>query len=401
MKKAAGSWRLVLLYGGLHDCLAALMPWWRSLAAQKHVGSNLINPDRKPYLDGLRGVAAVVVFIGHLLLALFDAFWIFNGRAAVCVFFVLSGFVLADLIDRSTMILPAHVLRRYVRLVGPMLLTSALAWALLAVGAYRNAEAAAITGSGWLPLWYQFEPSFVTMTREALYGVFVTGESAYNSNLWTMRPELMGSVFVFVIGSLAVTRMRRAVCYIALAAWFWSDYLMLFSVGALFYDFEPELRGLMRSIFVRVGSLIAGVFFFITTEKVMARLHFPHVDMMRWQMLSAILIVAVVLTWPFLQRLIGGMIGQALGRISFTLYLIHLPIICSMTSWLVITLPSSIAVPTSAALTIAGVFVASLLLCPLVDQTPTMISRTAGSATDRIIRSRWDDLRRRLTAVMD
>ncbi|MGC2776890.1 MAG: acyltransferase family protein, partial [Bradyrhizobium sp.] len=214
-----------------------------------------MNPDRKSYLDGLRGVAAVVVFMGHLLLALFDAFWIFNGRAAVCIFFVLSGFVLADLVDRSTMSPPAQVLRRYVRLVGPMLLTSAFAWALLAVGAYRNVEAATVTGSRWLALWYQFEPSFIKMVWESVYGVFVTGASAYNSNLWTMRPELIGSLFVFVIGSFATTRIRRAICYIALAVWFWSDYLLLFSVGALFYDFHAELRLLMRSTVVRVASL--------------------------------------------------------------------------------------------------------------------------------------------------
>ncbi|MGJ5046398.1 acyltransferase family protein [Bradyrhizobium oligotrophicum] len=361
----------------------------------------MVIPDRKPYLDGLRGVAAVVVFIGHLLLSLFDAFWIFNGRAAVCIFFVLSGYVLADMIDRSKMSLPAHVLRRYVRLAGPMLLTSAFAWGLLAVGAYRNAQAAAVTGSQWLALWYQFEPSFSTMVWEAVYGAFITGTSAYNSNLWTMRPELIGSLFVFVIGSFSATRMWRAIFYIAMAIWFWSDYLMLFSVGALFFDFHSELCRLMKSTVLRVASLIAGLFFFIATERVLNRLNFPHIDMMKWQMLSAVLIVAVVLTWPFVQRLIGGAIGRTLGRISFTLYLIHLPIICSMTSWLVIKLPPTVAILASVTLTIVCVFGASLLLCRLVDEWPTMISRVAGTTVDAIVKSARDSFRQRYTAIMD
>ncbi|MGJ5036966.1 acyltransferase family protein [Bradyrhizobium sp. HKCCYLR1023] len=361
----------------------------------------MVIPDRKPYLDGLRGVAAVVVFIGHLLLSLFGAFWIFNGRAAVCVFFVLSGYVLADMIARSRMSLPAQVLRRYVRLAGPMLLTSAFAWGLLAVGAYRNAEAAAVTGSQWLALWYQFEPSFTTMVWEAVYGAFITGTSAYNSNLWTMRPELIGSVFVFVIGSFSMTRIWRAIFYIALAIWFWSDYLMLFSVGALFFDFNSELCRLMRSTVLRVVSLVAGLFFFIATERILNRLNFPHVDMMKWQMLSAVLIVAVVLTWPLVQRLIGGALGRTLGRISFTLYLIHLPIICSMTSWLVITLPPSVATPASVALTIVCVFGASLLLSRLVDQWPTMISRAAGTTIDAIVKSTRASFRQRYTAIID
>ncbi|MGC2774656.1 MAG: hypothetical protein WA418_03360, partial [Bradyrhizobium sp.] len=137
------------------------------------------------------------------------------------------------------------------------------------------------------------------------------------------------------------------------------------------------------------------------TEKVLARLHFPLADMMRWQVLSATLIVAVVLTWPLLQRSIGGAIGRMLGRISFTLYLIHLPIICSMTSWLVVTLPRSLAAPASIALTIAGVFVASFLLCRLVDEWPTMLSRAAGIATDGAMKSAWDSLKRRSTAIAE
>ncbi|NPV22865.1 acyltransferase family protein [Bradyrhizobium aeschynomenes] len=361
----------------------------------------MTNTDRKLYLDGLRGVAAVVVFIGHLLLALFDAFWIFNGRAAVCVFFVLSGFVLADLVERSTMSLLAQVLRRYLRLVGPMLLSSALAWALLEVGAYRNVEAAAVTESRWLALWYQFEPSFMTMIWETVYGVFVTGASAYNSNLWTMRPELIGSVFVFVIGSVARTRAWRGTCYVTLAVWFWSDYLLLFSVGALFYDFQNELKRLMHSNIIRISAFVAGLFFFIATEKLLKHMYFPPVDMMRWQMLSATLIVAAVLTWPLLQHSFGGVIGRALGRISFTLYLIHLPIICSLTSWLVITLPKSISVATSIAVTTPVVFIASFLLCPLIDQWPTMLSRSAGTSTDNAISSAWDNLKRRYAAITE
>ena len=100
--------------------------------------------ERKLFLDGVRGVAASVVFFGHLSLALTNAIWIFNGNAAVCIFFVLSGYVLSDLAQRSQLSFPAQAIRRYLRLVFPMLITSAFAWALLETGAYRNQEAAAL-----------------------------------------------------------------------------------------------------------------------------------------------------------------------------------------------------------------------------------------------------------------
>src|SRR2546430_4455826 len=82
-----------------------------------------VEDSRKPYLDGLRGCAACVVLFGHLAIALNSPLVrIFNGNAAVCVFFVLSGYVLTDLSQRSALTFPAQALRRYIRLVGPILI---------------------------------------------------------------------------------------------------------------------------------------------------------------------------------------------------------------------------------------------------------------------------------------
>jgi hypothetical protein len=51
-----------------------------------------------------------------------------------------------------------------------------------------------------------------------------------------------------------------------------------------------------------------------------------------------------MLHWSLLQRIFGSALGTPLGRISFVLYLIHVPIIGSLAAWMVLTLPSSIAV---------------------------------------------------------
>jgi peptidoglycan/LPS O-acetylase OafA/YrhL len=59
-----------------------------------------------------------------------------------------------------------------------------------------------------------------------------------------------------------------------------------------------------------------------------------------------------MLHWSLLQRIFGSALGTLLGRISFVLDLIHVPIIGSLAAWMVLTLPSSIAVVTAAATTI-------------------------------------------------
>jgi peptidoglycan/LPS O-acetylase OafA/YrhL len=340
---------------------------------------------RKSYLDGARGVAASVVFFGHLSMALAKAIWVFNGNAAVCIFFVLSGYVLSDLVQRSPLSFPAQAARRYARLVGPMLITSTFAWALLALGAYRNAEAAAVTGSDWLASWYRFAPSFVGMIWEMIYGVFAVGESHYNCNLWTMRPELIGSLYVFLIGAAVPFRGGRALCYAVLGAWYWPDYVVLFSIGALLREFEAEIGSMMRWASFKAALTAIGLFFCIATEKWLAMLHFPQLDMVRRHMFAAVLIVLCVLTWGTLQRVLNSALGQWLGRISFTLYLVHIPIICSLTSWLVLALPAPLALPGAAAITVIVVFLTSTLANAFVDEIPTRGSRAIGYGFQRVL----------------
>jgi peptidoglycan/LPS O-acetylase OafA/YrhL len=115
--------------------------------------------------------------------------------------------------------------------------------------------------------------------------------------------------------------------------------------------------------------------------------HLSSVDNERyWHMIGATLLVGAVLHWPLLQSPFGGAFGRFLGRISFVLYLIHIPVICGFTSWMVISpLAISVESPARTAMiaTIALVFVAAAATCKLVDEHPTRFSRRADYALDR------------------
>jgi peptidoglycan/LPS O-acetylase OafA/YrhL len=341
-----------------------------------------VESERKPHLDGLRGVAASVVFFGHLSLALTNAIWIFNGNAAVCIFFVLSGYVLSDLAQRSQLSLLAQATRRYLRLFFPMLITSAFAWALLDAGAYRNQQAAALLNTEWLGIWYRFAPDFTAMLGETVYGVFASGSSDYNCNLWTMRPELIGSLYVFGINAIAPTRGLRALGFLLLGVIYWSDYVLLFCVGSLLHDFEDKIARALKWGWVKPVLFAVGLFLCVATEKWLAALHFPPVNMMYWHMLAATMVVSSALYWPRLQAILGCAVGQWLGRISFTLYLVHVPIICSLTSWIVISFPLNVAIPAAAAITIIVVYSISTAAYRYVDQKPTRWSRSIGYLLD-------------------
>jgi len=366
-----------------------------------------VEDSRKTYLDGLRGCAACVVLFAHLALALNSPLlFFFNGNAAVCVFFVLSGYVLTDLARRSTLSFPAQAVRRYIRLVGPILLTSLFAWLLLALGLFRNQQAAAILDNAWLGSWYKFEAYFPGMLVETFYGVFISGQSIYNCNLWTMRPELIGSLYLFIINATAPARGLRVLCYVALALFYVTDYMPLFSVGALFYEFHPKLAHWAQQLRDKmpVAALITFPLVFAIGLKFcllqgsaggrLAKLLALISDQMAadadryWHMLGATILVAATLHWPFAKTVLGSRAGRFLGKISFVLYLIQVPIICSLTSWVFLTLAPvsvSIAAKVAALSTVAVIFAVSAATCRFIDQAPTRLSRAAGRSMDALL----------------
>jgi peptidoglycan/LPS O-acetylase OafA/YrhL len=126
-------------------------------------------------LDGLRGVAAVMVVASHICAgfspALFfgpekapvmswqgafatsPAFVLVNGSFAVFIFFVLSGFVISAAADRSDAPILANCVARYLRLSIPCAASIAIAAALLPVRTNWAPEASALTGHWWLAMY--------------------------------------------------------------------------------------------------------------------------------------------------------------------------------------------------------------------------------------------------------
>jgi len=380
--------------------------------------------ERQPYLDGLRGYASLIVLLAHLIISLLPAvitleasavrtsydlsvgmspigvFW--NGNAAVCVFFVLSGYVLTNLAQRSKLSMAAQVVRRYVRLVLPMTITILLPAVLMKLGAMHNAAAAQVSHSGWLSLWYQFVPSFRGAVWEALYGAFAKGQSAYNSNLWTMRTELLGSLAVFIITAMHGHRMVRLVCYAVFIVLTYLDYYPLFAVGAILYDFRDVGMPARGHLGLKSGfwsALLFGIGLYLcaipaaSSYETMTWFGFLPVlaaggDNARyWHEFGAMLVMAGLLNSLRLQVFFSNRFSQWLGKISFTLYLIQLPIICSFTAWLILRfqhLGYIALVALTGLISLVFILVAATVFSTFVDTIPTLISRQVGRAVDRI-----------------
>jgi peptidoglycan/LPS O-acetylase OafA/YrhL len=160
-----------------------------------------VPPHHDERLQSLRGLAALLVIVGHGLIVLpqtpgmFVMSGIFQADAAVVFFYVLSGFVLGESLKRDARFLP-FVVRRLARLL-PVL------WASLAVALVVSVIVAGPSFDGATD-WYNVYRSIDTSPHAVmLNGLALSWR--INSVMWSVQIEL----FVIPLLPVAVLATRR------------------------------------------------------------------------------------------------------------------------------------------------------------------------------------------------
>jgi len=314
-------------------------------------------PTRITSLDGLRGVAAVVVVLHHTALIarpeLSSTTWswlsqsplklTFAGTEWVLVFFVLSGLVVALPAMRPgfswVRYYPTRLLRIMLPVAGALVLAAALILLLprdpstMPEGSWmRNGQATEITLGSFLR-----ELSLMP----ASYDI--------NNVLWSLRWELFFSLLLPVFVLVAVLAARRPVAIAAIAAVAAGAtvagrvldidmlvYYPVFLLGALLATRlewlrevarGPRVRPLLPVVAVLAGAMLVGSW--------LARPVVPGDSLLGhvlWGLagIGATLIVALAVAWPALDRTLDRPSVQWLGAVSFSLYLVHVPVLATV-----------------------------------------------------------------------
>ncbi len=315
--------------------------------------------------DGLRGLAAVGVVVSHLILAFFPAAfthyfaWVagpeaiygrvesilaapglsvlWNGSFSVSVFFVLSGYVLTKaLVEKQDLAIARSLAaRRYVRLAGPVLGSALFAFSLMSLGLYYSVDVAAMTSSVWLRGMWNVTPNFFQAVGEGLFGAIFRGEVSYNPVFWTMRIEFIGSLLILAYRCLTLSRRSQivgAAIYILLTASIapgqWVAYLA-FLLGTHLNDVPASKRRGVLYLLAVIGLYLGG----IDGSRLYAWLAYIPIDAPSRNgvlaVVGAAMLVYAVKAGVF-SNLLRSRPVQFLGRISYSLYLVHLPIILSV-----------------------------------------------------------------------
>lgn len=341
----------------------------------------LSNKNKLLHLEGLRGVAALIVVFCHFKNAFAhkaDIWWFqkvehwtgsilmadiaqsflnvfFDGFLAVYVFYFMSAYVISIKLfnkEKSRNYLISAITKRYFRLAIPVLGSILFAFILMKLGFMYNKNPNVLFYNGtyneWLGSFYLFDPNFLGALKNALWDSFFNYKTStsYNPVLWTMNPELYGSMFCFLLFAVFGKNRFRYYIYgacIVLFSYLFEFWMVTFILGLWFCDMNYGNHKRTQLVLDRlekvfsnkywISAILAVVLFYLAGK--------PNFFGVTDAFLSPLIVILIMHT-PYLKRFFSWKPFVWLGKISFGLYLVHLPIILSFSSFLFITLNVSL-----------------------------------------------------------
>ena len=360
-------------------------------------------------MEGVRGVACVMVVFSHLVLTFFpyvhlggsadrsslpvQSFFfespfgvVYSGTAAVFIFFVLSGYVLScaaltSLNHRQK--IAEMCVKRYPRLAIP-----ALASCLLGFAGFSCFHTDSSHLSEWINAYGALDSSLFGAIYSGTIDSFFVGNSDYNPVLWTMKIELLGSFLIFAICYFRAERNNFAETLIVVGTSLLiipgvngsktALGLVSFLLGHIFYLHGRNISSTVSTPLLLAGLYLAGVHQESASYSILYTFYGEETYKI-CNFLSGILVVYPVIFDARFNTLFSSALFVYLGRLSFSAYLVHLPIIATVGVGSFNVLSSSQVAYHHAALlasllSIACVYCASLLFHRYIDQPGIALS---------------------------
>ncbi|MBC7527958.1 MAG: acyltransferase [Chthonomonadaceae bacterium] len=324
-------------------------------------------PQQRPqlhlaYLDGIRGMAALFVVIHHAFMEIDltalprllqrPLFWLAYGQVAVDVFIVLSGYCLMLPVVRSGGVLKGGTqrffLRRCKRILPPYYVALALFLILIALVPGMNQK----TGVRWDVALPAFTPGALISHLFLVHNLKTNWLHAIDPPMWSIATEFqIYLIFPFILiplwkrcGNLVTILascggglMLSHFIPLFAGACFWLTGLFAMGMAAASLNFTPNRKKPLAP----EPLLAISIIIFITCGLIL-RKHLPGLVI---ELIIGIATAALLVgctEWikqkkdrknPII-NLLESKIAVALGSFSYSLYLIHFPILSLLHLWL-------------------------------------------------------------------
>lgn len=302
--------------------------------------------NRLGWVDGAKGLSAIIVVLCHTLVTI-DGVGIttsfrptithnlWDGNFAVSVFIILSTILICHSIEMHRDQLMSRyrylVLKRYFRLLIPVGTVILIMYFANLLGLFYAEEYGIKTGNQWL--------TGITESLLHLPGVilFAPLGGAYTilRVTWMLPYVCLGTMWVVVLDLLLSNRQLYSqlilLFFCTYIAWKCDFYYVNVVFGYALYNFMKDISTVLLLKYVMGG---VGLFLFVISDYVVLT------D--EGNMIRAICFVTMLVTSGILQRAFSFAPLMWIGKISMSIYLLHLLVIYSVTCRMSDSLPHTV-----------------------------------------------------------
>lgn len=329
--------------------------------------------DTKPHyalLDGLRGVAALLVVIYHI----FEGFafaettngegsglisTLNHGHIAVDFFFILSGFVISYAYDDrwQKMTLGGFFKRRLIRLHPMLVMGAVIGTITFLIGGHEQWDGT-VTPIGGVALALLLTALMIPALPGSMHEVRGNGEMfPLNGPQWSLFFEYIGNIIYALIIRRLSTRLLAVLVALLAALHTWIFVWNLSGYDSIGIGWTIDTinfwGGLVRMLFpFTVGMLLARTFkprkikyaFWICSAILLATFAVPYIaSECTLSMNSLYEVVCIAFVFPIIVWLGAcgstegstGRISGLLGDLSYPLYIVHYPVMYLFYAWLI------------------------------------------------------------------
>lgn len=386
---------------------------------------------RITWIDGLRGAASLFIVFHHFIMGYYPAAYegaegmihlqqgvekafsqslqgfFVTGDLWVSVFCLISGFVIAYTVFHmeNEKQFSKSLLKRYPRLMLPVFALSVLVYIMLHLNLFYNDSASLLSGSKWLAEFYQDKTTLSDLFFSSIVDTWIVGMSTLYSNAFWMLAELFGGSFMAYVLAAMGKGMNRKMLYVYIGAALLylstNSRLTDFALGVLAAYIVEQFGERIKShkkacvcagIIMLAAAVVLGAYpvghepdnAYSILNHLPERLnpvYFYHM------LAAALLIMGIWLLEP-LGKALSKKPVLFLGKISYSLYLVHIPVIYSLSAWLLVKFMSktrnyNLSAGLSFAISLPVMILLAWLFYRFVEKNCTkLINRTVDKLTE-------------------